>query len=1780
MTQYTIESIKKFWGVNSLQVTGQFLSKDDQHGILVDLICEGNILLHPLNGRRISILGFKNDYPFQHLRYYSFNLWFREQVFALEAENYIPLTVDRSKPIREKLNPYKEIVDECFNRFNEPDSNKVIASLLQEVGRGMYSSKKRMLFELLQNADDQPIGTSSVKVFVQNTPNYFLFMHDAAPFNEGDVRSITSAAESTKAKNKKKTGYKGIGFKSVFSDANKVVIKSGGFLFVFDKNHSVFRSFEEMYINRHEFHSINEASRNYMLNKYRDRRHEFEDIRNVPWQIKPLWIERLDQELSESAFSNPNNVGIAIYFGANKIRGYSNEVAEVMSDPRFLLFLRNVNFVQHNNAHKRVEAVRMEGYSEVSILQNGLEKFRYRIKEFIIPLSNDSFSNIELDIQIQSKSSQYDNTIKERAFFNGKGEELTDIPPKIATFEEISIYFAAPKQGQAIIPEASYFSEERRSYVFTYLPMKEDRLRFPFLVNSDFVPSSNREAIQGDNVWNLFLFYHIGLHLVEWIAELANSMDSGNQYLNLLVPHLLSMEGSDIKEVEEWFNKGYQKGLDTIAFIPSGKESRLLQCREVILDTTGLTTVFSQGLFYQLFETSLHLPKEGIDVNVLESDLFGIDKFTDVNLYQTLTTASGKILLLENAIQQLSALDYNRFLLWFDKWCGRLTLEQRNHIAVTLRIFRFKDNTPASWNNLKEASQPHFAKYIILQSRFSSISDILTACGSQLSPFEVDKAYPVLFGAFTVNESYLNNDLRLFDLLVKVVDTGRVGLSGVQKVKLLNFIKGLHQVGPEKYARTFALFKSKTGICRPLEYLIASQTAGLPSWLDPWVIDLQEEGCLQELSSYLVNNQNIFERIYLVTTSFEELSKNITESQIEDFTEHVLISYRACTEKEKLRSAILNIPWLFINAEKAFKKASEIYCPEVLLSGISRDKYENIRRILVVGTGKLIPHYDALLLISGLKLDCQKQSISNVWVNNVAKIPEEMLLHFLEILLAAEEKDYFTKWYVAQSEDGFQIKQKLQGLKQNVIASDEVRNWIVGTPQLSNQLEILPDSLVFDKLQEISIWRGEDLLKRCIKLSNPPLSLIGKIQKSTDEDLKKLFLLQIKELPINTEEEYTYESDVNQVLKLGLHFAQLDETGNFAASFRLKITLNGDKLENEAISDQVVIKSVESGRVELSLSDILTDYKGESDVMSNALNAFPGLNQTDLKKYIFCLQEKRHTDIESDIRRQSQPYLSPSQVVFLILIAKKDNRPDVLNGLTRFDNFFQESDWSKVETLYMEFLSLLKKIDLTDIKGYFTFLNFDPVECVFDELAVSREKVPGWVLEWLGPNDQTDYNNRLAFLFKLGINQTKSNVVRLRRSMLNRDVEMCMACIAEIKERKLLVNSLKWLQEKQSQQRDLIPQLFPVVSHILERISDLDTKEWLVPVLTDFWNYELVGVEGKKFHIYQNSWYNYRDNLLKHIRSREGFLLPEGLPSLVLTKLNPEKANPEIVHSTKLETAEEWAAPHYTTWESRSEFPIFIYPGEKLPWNVLYKGEAVTEIHDKHSTKWEGKYYVTSNMMALIPLEHPVEFPIEQKMELLKRQVIGIVEPEPDNTYVSVYENQIRGKNPELDMQIASNKEAIMRGIVHLHEQGYVIDETTYIDGDKIMHNVKKDNVNYSFFFRSARGGLLYINPKYWFMLESRNISLVVVYPGGGIRIFSNKEDLMRDQMNPYILIRTSNTGDPSDIDKMINNTYGDTNLLFVTSHDMYQKLYQDNVQRGNNPPVVNRGIADNTFDL
>lgn len=78
---------------------------------------------------------------------------------------------------------------------------------------GHYSDSNHFVYELLQNAEDEKAS----KVVVEYYRDQFVFYHNGDPFDEGDVRGVSSMLMGTKNKDDASMiGKFGMGFKSVF----------------------------------------------------------------------------------------------------------------------------------------------------------------------------------------------------------------------------------------------------------------------------------------------------------------------------------------------------------------------------------------------------------------------------------------------------------------------------------------------------------------------------------------------------------------------------------------------------------------------------------------------------------------------------------------------------------------------------------------------------------------------------------------------------------------------------------------------------------------------------------------------------------------------------------------------------------------------------------------------------------------------------------------------------------------------------------------------------------------------------------------------------------------------------------------------------------------------------------------------------------------------------------------------------------------------------------------------------------------------------------------------------------------------------------------------------------------------------------------------------------------------------------------------------------------------------------------------------------------------------
>lgn len=355
----------------------------------------------------------------------------------------------------------KAIIEELYKKtstYNNPAQSEMAAALLDTVATDIYSESQRFVFELIQNADDASVGESN-EVYFDFLSNSLIVSHNGNSFKKEDIESLTTAGSSTKKNDPSKTGYKGIGFKSVFGKSKKVTIFSDGYQFRFDKNahQGIF-----------------------------------------PWQVIPIWTElsSLPENIQKSLKISKYNVSTILEL--DDVKSLEKDLKELISKGHILLFLRRV--------------------SKISILKNG--QLLYSIEKRILN-SSPTHNEIALFKRNKQISTWITKTfekipVSEETRLSLKLDEKTPEKLKVSEFTELS--FAARVLDGKI---KSLKNEEK--LIFTYLPTKVIDFGFPFLVNGSFMTNASRESINNDIVWNQWLFSLIAEKIFDWLSDLSTT---------------------------------------------------------------------------------------------------------------------------------------------------------------------------------------------------------------------------------------------------------------------------------------------------------------------------------------------------------------------------------------------------------------------------------------------------------------------------------------------------------------------------------------------------------------------------------------------------------------------------------------------------------------------------------------------------------------------------------------------------------------------------------------------------------------------------------------------------------------------------------------------------------------------------------------------------------------------------------------------------------------------------------------------------------------------------------------------------------------------------------------------------------------------------------------------------------------------------------------------------------------------------------------------------------
>lgn len=366
----------------------------------------------------------------------------------------------------------KRFIDDLSKRrsdYKDPDQAEMALQMLNKLSTDIYSENKRFIFEFIQNADDSSVSGSNEVTF-DFLEDCLIVSHKGKVFDESDVASICHAGSSTKTEDPTKTGYKGVGFKSVFGKSKRVSIYSDGYQFRFDKG----------------FHASS----------------------ILPWQVIPIWTDNKDLPLSAQKSLGALNDSVATIIELKDTKVLQQELKELLADGEILLFLRHVSKI----TVKRDNVVQSEIMKVITDTQKAYQKIELRfdgrlISEWLLK----TFERIPISKETKAAL-----------------EEDEDAPPKLKKSEYTDLSFAAKLNGGKIIPLS-----RNESLIFTYLPTKVREYEFPFLVNASFLTNTPREALHEDQVWNKWLFQMTGALLLRWFEDLANS-NYRFQTLNLL----------------------------------------------------------------------------------------------------------------------------------------------------------------------------------------------------------------------------------------------------------------------------------------------------------------------------------------------------------------------------------------------------------------------------------------------------------------------------------------------------------------------------------------------------------------------------------------------------------------------------------------------------------------------------------------------------------------------------------------------------------------------------------------------------------------------------------------------------------------------------------------------------------------------------------------------------------------------------------------------------------------------------------------------------------------------------------------------------------------------------------------------------------------------------------------------------------------------------------------------------------------------------------------------
>ncbi|MEM2175563.1 MAG: hypothetical protein QXI58_08105, partial [Candidatus Micrarchaeia archaeon] len=291
------------------------------------------------------------------------------------------------------------------------------------------------------------------------------------------------------------------------------------------------------------------------------------DPRSIPWQIIPIWLDEIPEEYKKW------NVVFRIYIDKEGYERVKNELQNLTLTT--LLFLHYITEIEIN----------FEGSRRV---------FRKHVRGDISTLEEEKDG---------SKTSTVPENIRNDKFTKDWNRDIVEK-------RELAVAFMLNENGD-LVPTTGTV----KFGVFSYVPLKEEKVGMDFLIHGDFLVSPGREMVLRETPWNLWMLEELADFVINSVIESFKKHEQWKfSYANVLysnAPH------PPFNELAHRINKTLEEG-DHLVDI----RGNFIKASEAISVSDHLLELLSVEFLEKLTNKKVLHPKT-------KFDKFSVDKISD-----------------------------------------------------------------------------------------------------------------------------------------------------------------------------------------------------------------------------------------------------------------------------------------------------------------------------------------------------------------------------------------------------------------------------------------------------------------------------------------------------------------------------------------------------------------------------------------------------------------------------------------------------------------------------------------------------------------------------------------------------------------------------------------------------------------------------------------------------------------------------------------------------------------------------------------------------------------------------------------------------------------------------------------------------------------------------------------------------------------------------------------------------------------------------------------------